>query len=319
MPKPQTQPRYRADGRSAFDAAARSFRVSMEAANLSPATIYSYMHSLGCLRTFLDEQGMPADARVLTREHIEAFIMARRAAISPQTGKPYAPSTIVTMYLGLHAFFKWLVEMDEIQTSPMARMRPPKAPRPTAAALSDEQIKRILARCEGKGFEARRDMAIVRLLVDTGMRVTEMVSLRLDMVDFEARSVAIVGKGRKPRICWFGVKSLKALDLYVNWARPTHRDAHLPNLWLGQRGVMTRSGIAALLKIRGELAGVPGLHPHMFRHHAASSHLIAGGTETNLMRRMGWQSRSMVGRYTASAADEVAREEYNRLGLGDKL
>ena len=62
-----------------------------------------------------------------------------------------------------------------------------------------------------------------------------------------------------------------------------------------------------------------GVHPHLFRHYFAHTWLSSGGQETDLMRLAGWRSRSMVGRYAASAADERARDAHKRMGLGDKI
>ncbi len=80
---------------------------------------------------------------------------------------------------------------------------------------------------------------------------------------------------------------------------------------------MTPSGVYQVVRDRAEAAGVKA-YPHLLRHLAAHRYLSAGGQESNLMRLMGWSSRSMVSRYAASAADERARAEYRRLGLGDQ-
>ena len=102
----------------------------------------------------------------------------------------------------------------------------------------------------------------------------------------------------------FGRKTALALDRYLR-ARSRHRLAHLDALWLSQRGTLTISGLRDMLDRRARQAGIPDLHPHMFRHTFAHEWLSAGGTEVDLMRIAGWRSREMLARYGASAAMPV--------------
>jgi integrase/recombinase XerC len=117
----------------------------------------------------------------------------------------------------------------------------------------------------------------------------------------------------------FGRKAAQALNRYIRM-RSTYPTASLPNLWLGHAGkALTASGIAQMLRDRGEKVGIEKLHPPLFRHGLDHNWLSDGGTESGLMRIMDWHSRTMLMRYGASAATKHAHEEHRRLQPGDKF
>lgn len=198
-------------------------------------------------------------------------------------------------------------------------MKPPAVPETPVAILAEDQQRKLVAACEGKAWEDRRDMAVIRLFIDTGMRKSELGLLNVFDIDLDERVAIVLGKGRRPRACPFGSKTASALDRYMH-LRARHAHAETTDaLWLGKQGPLRAAGVRSLIDRRAAKAGVGHIHPHQFRHSYAHRWLADGGNEGDLMRLMGWRSREMLSRYGASAADERARVAYQKRSPGDRF
>ena len=141
---------------------------------------------------------MPGDVRAIRREHIEAYIEhLAREGIGRKGRVGLRPASLSLAYRSIRPFWKWLVEEDEIERSPMERMKPPIVPVEAPPIIREEQMVALLKACEGTTFEQRRDMALLRLLYDTGMRRGECANLKVDDIDWERDVVTVFGKGRR--------------------------------------------------------------------------------------------------------------------------
>ena len=120
--------------------------------------------------------------------------------------------------------------------------------------LTRDQLRALLAACKGSGFAERRDTAIVRLFLDTGMRLAEMTGLTVADLDMHYEVAVVLGKGRRPRSCPFGAKTAQALDRYLR-VRGRHKHAKMREVWLGDRGPLSMSGIRQMLNRRAATRG----------------------------------------------------------------
>jgi site-specific recombinase XerD len=288
----------------------QSFLRELNAEQRSPNTLRLYGQSVRFFSRWLETQGREATLSELNRAAIREWL-----AVLSET---HEAGTVKIRYRGLFRFCSWLVNEEELTANPMAKLSPPTLKMKPVPVISDDELIALLKACNGREFADRRDEALIRLLLDCGVRISEACGLKVDQLDLDQGMAIVKGKGSRVRPVYFSARTVRALDRYVRM-RTHHRWAHLDALFLTQRGALSTDGARERVKIRGELAGIDDLHPHRFRHTFAHDFLINGGGERDLKRLAGWSSDVMLDRYGASAADARAKAAAQRLKRGDRV
>lgn len=296
--------------------AAESWLRTQQARGHSIHTLKIRQQAIDKLRAWLRERELSDVLVEITKRQIEEFLIVLH--------QRFAPNSMLTYYMALARFFNWCVEEEELPYSPMARIPKPDVVETAPTILTAEEVQALLKTCAGKSFMDRRDRAIFLLLIDTGMRLNEIRQLTLDTVDLDTQTMAIVGKGRRPRMPHFDVTAAAALDAYLRartrFVNERPQFAEVRALWLGPRGALANGGIYQMVVRRAKQAGIEGVHPHLFRHGFANDWLAAGGTEGDLARLAGWTPGSrMLHRYGAARQEERAREAHKRLSPANRL
>ncbi|XVV05814.1 tyrosine-type recombinase/integrase [Actinosynnema sp. CA-248983] len=287
-----------------------SFRRHLRAENKSERTCTIYLQSVRFLAAWLTAAGLPPTLDQLTRANVLAWL----ADLSDR----HAHGTVRTRWKGLHRFCGWLVAEGVIDVHPMHGLEVPEVPERPVPVLTDDQLAALIKACQGKRFYDRRDEAVVRFLLDCGVRNSELCGVTKSGLDLDNQMVIVTGKGGKSRPVYFGPRTARALDRYARM-RAGHRWADADSFFLGERGPLTTDGVREIVRVRAEAAGIEGAFPHRFRHTWAHDFLLAGGQERDLKRLAGWSSDAMLERYGASAADHRARMATRKLSRGDRV
>lgn len=298
----------------------------------APGTVVIYVRAGKWLERFLKANNYPTGVNTITRDTIDSFVSWMNVQ-KKENGELLSGAYVSQVFRALVSFFKWLHEVEqEIDNNPMVGVERPKVTEPYVPVMQPEDMGRLLAACKGRSFEDVRDHAIVTILIDTGIRIGELASMRLDRIELgQYPAITVTGKtgtGKtKTRTIGIPDVTAEALMRYVR-ARKRHRMADQPELWLAIKGhtggVMTEWGLRLAVKRRAKKAGLASgdwdrIYPHRFRHTFAHRWLVSGRSERDLMAHAGWKSPSMVARYTASAAEERAANVARASDMSDQI
>lgn len=271
---------------------------------LTRNTLEAYARDLGELADHLGDVG---EVRAIDASHVLAFVVA-----GSRRGK--AARSSARQLSALRGFFKFLLREKAIEADPTELVVRPKLARKLPRVLSYEEVDRLLGAPPLDTPRGVRDSAMIHLMYASGLRVTELCSLKLGELDRKVGTVSPLGKGGKRRVVPVGQVALERLDLYVDHVRPHARGATTdPHLFLSPRGKrFTRQGFWKLLKAYARGAGITTpISPHKLRHSFAT-HLLRGGADLRAVQAMlGHADLGTTEIYTRVAQDHV-RTAYDR-------
>jgi len=248
---------------------------------LSENSIEAYLADISKLRQYLELHEPDSGPTELDQDQLRAFL--RWLADLGLSARSQA-----RMLSGLKAFYRYLLLEDLLQEDPTALLQAPRLGRKLPEVLTVSEIDRMMEKIDLSKPEGRRNKAMLETLYSCGLRVSELVGLKISGIFRAEGFIRVIGKGDKERLVPFSPRALKEIDLYLPdrnslVIQPGHEDI----LFLNRRGSMlTRNMVFTIIKDLARAAGIKKtVSPHTFRHSFAT-HLVEGGADLRAVQEM---------------------------------
>ncbi|WP_343486750.1 site-specific tyrosine recombinase XerD [Allomuricauda sp. d1] len=248
---------------------------------LSANSIKNYSYDLQKLIDFLEEKDLQASPIVIEKDYLQQFIY--------ETAKQVKPRSQARIVSGLKSFFNYLVFENYREDNPMDLIETPKIGRKLPDTLSTDEINDLIAAIDLSKPQGERNRAILETLYGCGLRVSELIGLRLSDLFFDEDFIRITGKGNKQRFVPIGEVTKKYINIYRhevrNHLKPQKESEDV--LFLNRRGKqLTRAMVFTIIKRLAEKIGLKkNISPHTFRHSFAT-HLLENGADLRAIQQM---------------------------------
>lgn len=272
--------------------------------NASPYTIDRYRHEIGECLAFLEEQGV----------HVWADVdrLVLRRYLAWLNGQGYVRASIARRLSELRSFGHFLVREGVVGINPFSAVSSPKVPKHLPTSLSIAETVALLSAPDATTPQGLRDRAILEVLYSGGLRVSELVGLDLNSIEWQRNELRVWGKGAKERIGLLGRPAMAALHVYLEQGRPPLLQGRTSNaLFLNRSGSrLTTRSVMNILKKYSRLIGLEKrATPHTLRHTFAT-HLLDGGADLRSVQELLGHARLATTQIYTYVSQSRAREVY---------
>jgi site-specific recombinase XerD len=289
------------------------YEVCNRAEGKSHKTIRWYSANLKRFLSYLKSrhlsESLDSIDKKLLREYVLYLLKRNRFENHPYTPvktEPLSTATIHGHVRTLRAFFSWLVDEGLTEENIARDLKPPKLARKAISTLSDAEIVTILHTLNLNSRCKARDLTVFMLLLDTGLRIGELVGLKMEDVHMTEGFLKVMGKGKKERIVPIGNNAQKALQRYLFRYRTTPAHQGIENVFLSVHGTpLTENSMKLMFGRLGRRSGVQRLHAHLCRHTFATRFLVNGGDVFTLQQILGHSTLEMVRHYVNLASNDI--------------
>jgi len=304
---------------------ARHFEAYNRSEGKSHQTVIWYSRVVRYFGEYLKERQLADTLDNLSEDSVRDFVLHlqtrrkwpdRQCHLAEQNLRAISVQTYVR---ALRGFFNWLYREGYTRENILGNLRPPKAPRTLAEVLRDEEVGRILACVDPETSWGSRDSAMLIVMLDTGLRLSEVANLAMANAHLDEGYLKVMGKGAKERMVPIGGVAQKALLRYVYKFRPEPLNASEDTLFLTPEGrAMSANGVQMVIRRLALKSGVKRLHPHLCRHTFATNYLMNGGDVFTLQQILGHTTLEMVRRYVNLASAHV-RVQHRKFSPMDRM
>jgi integrase/recombinase XerD len=265
-----------------MDAFLREYLASLKLErNLSENTIASYKNDLTSLLNFLKDSGVDDPSQIASKLLNDFFILLTKLGLSSRSSARYFSS--------LKGFFGYLSSSNYIETNPMDKISAPKVSKGLPNVLNINEIEAILSQPDTSKKLGLRDKALLETFYACGLRVSELINLKISDLFLNEEMIRVFGKGSKERFVPIGSSAINWITEYLKNSRPLlEKKAKSQNvLFLNSRGTkLSRMGVWKIVDSNAKLADIKKeVHPHTFRHSFAT-HLLEGGADLRAVQEM---------------------------------
>ena len=282
------------------------YLLAARARRMSPETIQNYTQGFDHFRKFLERD---VEIARITPTDVRRFLDSLTWL---------APKSVRNYHTALASLWTWAMREGLVERHVVREVQAPNAPRREIVPYTVQDVKGMLAACERSRAYSRpgkrscdnarptalRDRAIILLLLDTGIRASELCDLEMDDCDLRNQRVTVVGKGRRERVLPLSARTTQAIWKYL---ASNEQLAHIYVFRTMDGGQLERNVLRRNLERLGEKAGVQNVTVHRFRHTFAITFLRNGGHVFALQRMLGHSTMEMVRRYLAIAETDVEK------------
>ena len=302
------------------------YEVCNRAEGKSPKTISWYSANLRRFRNYLQSRHLPdsldnIDTKLL-REYVLYLMKRNRFDGHPYTPvqiEPLSSATVHGHVRTLRAFFNWLVMEGLTQNNVAKDLKPPKISKKIVTTLSDQEIQSILNTLSPTNPSEARNRTIFMILLDSGLRIGELINLKMEDVHMDEGLLKVMGKGKKERIAPIGSNAQRALQRYLFRYRSKPNHLGIDNVFLSIHGdPLTENSTKLMFARLAQRSGVHRLHAHLCRHTFATRFLINGGDVFTLQQILGHSTLEMVRHYVNLASNHIAIQ-HQRFSPLDRL
>jgi len=287
------------------------FEVFNRSEGKTPKTVSWYRTILGLFVDYLRNHDIEPLLKNLDIDVVRGYIIylqgSKRYDDHPYTPKQeelLPPVSIHGYIRAIKTFFNWLYKEGYTEEHRLERLKTPKAPQKLKEPLSDAEIVLLLSCIDPQTSWGARNLTIVLLFLDTGLRLSELLTLPMHDLHLEEGRLKVMGKGQKERIVPFGNSAQKALMRYIFHFRP--EPLNTDRVFLNLDGApMTVTGLKLMFRRLADNSGVKRLHTHLLRHTFAVNYLMNGGDVFTLQLILGHTTLEMVRRYVNLANSHV--------------